>query len=408
MYKPTHTEHDYTAEYLGSRVHKGSGRSCKKRSSERRGRKSKKGRVVRKFRVTLLPNPHQESCLDMDLEFFNEMYLHTLSMLYQEPKRTASGNYYGYDIKNRRKTVAIRKSKWLSPHTPKFIMNSQNSIIKAEEWMKECTYQVSYRAVVNAFSDFTKPVEEREFNHGGNTYEAKICYRLISGYLYLKKFDQMVEIKETIPIGSLETIRVTKSEAGWSAVVEILEPYDKAEDIREGRKGVLETNTKESTLKTNELDQRLLERKARFFTHIANTIINEEFEDRSVVEKMTCYQNVYDPEEVDIGLLNMACVAANARIYKYRKRNTPPNISKNYIALSTGFYIKDDKLYLKWGAVIPVQKGSRLNRKPLEYIVIKKEKDGVWTVSGKRRKRNIFRNLSRICKQFSWKDDIIF
>ena len=414
MYKPTHTEKDYTAEYLGQRIHEGTRQnknSKKKKSSDKRGRKSKEGRIVRKFKVTLLPNPQQESYLNLDLQFFNSIFLYTMERLSEKPERTPDGLYHGYDVAKARKTAVPHRVAGVVPHTPKYIMDSQNALIKDSEWMKGCTYQVSYRATMQAFIAATQPQTEREFFPNGGTFEAKLCYRIVNGLLYTKKFDQLINIKESIPKGGLESIRITKEvDGGWSAIVEILEAYDKAEDIRESKKGVLETDTKTSPLLVITAHQeKVLVEKAALFNKVANTAINEKIGHRSLMDKLEIYQETYETQEVDFGLINMACVAANARIYKYRKQNTPPKISKNYIALSEGFYIKDNVLHLpKWGIRLTIKKGSRLNRGWFDYIVICRNKNGDWRISGKRQKRKIFRNLSRIFVEFSWKDKVIF
>jgi len=414
MHKPTHTENNYTAEYLGVRRHEGSRKNTstkKKKVSDKRGRKPKEGRLIRKFKVTLLTTPQQDKNLDLDLKFFNSMYLYTRERLSEDLVCTADNVYTGYDVENTRKTVIHHKRVGVVPHTPKYIMDSQNSLLAEQKWMQGCTYQVSYRATIHAFSDAIKPYAEREFFPNGDTFEAKLCYRIVNGFLYLKKFDQLINIKESLPKGGLESIRITKGvDGGWSAVVEILEPYDKAEDIRESKKGILETDTKTSALicLSGYREDTLVE-KAALFNKIANRIIKDRFGHKSLMDKLEACQDEYEVHEIDIGLINMACVAANARSYKYRKRNTPPKISKNYIALSTGFYIRDNILHIpKWGLIISIKKGSRLNKKWLDYIVITQNKSGGWEISGKRQKRKIFRNLSRIVREFSWKDKTLF
>lgn len=414
MNKNTLTEKDFTAQYLGSRQHKGTGLAQKKIFGERRGRKPKQGRVIRKFKINLLPNEQQVIALQTDLHFFNKMYLYTREKLKEPFHKESSGLYRAYDMKKRCKTGVFKLTSAHTPHTPKFIMNSQNELIKEYEWMKAATYQVSYRATVNAFADYRYKIQPTVFN--GTTYEAKICYRLVNGLLYIKKAVQTIRIKETLPKGSLETIRITKEQDNtWTAIIEILEPYDKAEDIREGKNGVLETDTKEYTLHPTYLHEGTLIKKMHLFSDAALRAANEAHRNKSISEKIKYYIPEMNPLLSDIGLLNMACVAASARAKRYKRaRKKDPlkphlKMPKNYFAISEGFYFEKNVLHLtRWGMSIPMDRSPLLYRRGLDYIVIKKDQKGNWLLTGKKRRHHIVRSLARIVREFSWRDNMLF
>lgn len=410
MYKTTKTEHDFTAQYLGERVHEGTGLVQRKRTGERRGRKSKQGRYVRKFKITLLPTPEQVACLEADLLFFNNIYTYTKERLGEPFHKDASGMSHGYDVGKRKSGAVFRLVDSFVPHTPKYLMNSQNDLIKSHDWMRACTYQVSYRATVNAFADFVNPLikKGRKSIFDGNTFEAKICYRLINGLLYLKKFNQMVKIKETLPKGSLESIRITKNADSWTAVVEILYPYDKAEDIREGKNGILETSTREHKIFPDHRTESILISKMHLFSDAASEVVNGYYRDRSLNDKILLYQAKVGKEENNLDLFNMACVAANARAKRNRRSRKKKEakelirLPKNYFSLSEGFYIDKNILHLtRWGISINMKSSPKLCKKSLEYIIIKRDQQGNWSLSGKRQRRYLVRNLSRIVKEFS-------
>lgn len=277
--------------------------------------------------------------------------------------------------------------------------------------MRACTYQVSYRATVNAFADFVNPLirKGQKSLFSGNTFEAKICYRLINGLLYLKKFNQTIRIKETLPKGSLESIRITRDGDSWSAIVEVLEPYDKAEDIREGKNGVLATSTREHKIFPDHRTESILISKMHLFSDAASEVVNGYCRDRSLNDKIMLYQLKVGKGEDNLDLFNMACVAANARAKRNRrarkKSEEKPEfirLPKNYLSLSEGFYIDKNILHLtRWGVSINMKSSPILCKKSLEYIVIKRDQQGNWSLSGKRQKRFIVRNLSRIVKEFS-------
>lgn len=413
MLKPTHTQEDYTAMYIDTFIQSGSKYSrTKAKKCKTRGRKPKAGRRVRKFYITLSPTDEQETCLFTDLAFFRNIYDYTIERLKEPSIKRPDGLYYYYDVEKKQSVSTVRRrEKRVLPHSPGYIMQCKNDIIEENPWMKDATYQVSYRAVVSAYNDQEGSVSRQAFNYklfsGENSYEAKLCYRIQNGMLFLKKYNQYIKINETIPQGGLEAIRIKLNDDGkWVAEISILDKYDKADDIQEGRNGMLKTDTKKVELKATENVSKKLEEKVLLFNFLSNKIIRREDRITKVNNVLQQFDAKYlgQWDEVhdlkDHGMMNMCAVAAMARMKKFVKTGKKVPISTQYVALSDGFYIKDKKLFIPdWGISIPMDKNLR--GKWFDFIIISKNKDGGWELRGSKQDRRKFKNLNRQTRAFS-------
>lgn len=416
MLRLTHTRQDYTAKLCGVSTHSGvkskkkatEDKSVKKKKKkETRGRKAKKGRNIYTFDITLLPSASQKKILNREQRLFKKMYLFANERLSHSIERKPDGFFYFWDIDaDLHKSRLHVPSKGVLPYSPKQIMMEQTEIISQSTWMKKATYQVTHRATVMAFRDNSTKYRKRNpvFDYE-NSYEAKMAYRIKNGALYIRKHNTSIPIAETIPHGGLESVIITKNPDGsYTARISMLERADKAESLTNDRRGVLETDTKKVKLEcpeypSKQLDIALEKFKDRVYGLITNTSHYYGLRE-SYVSCLGVSKDLYGQKiSKYFDMYNMAALSVYLQLKEDESQRDENYKPKDFFVITEGFRFEGKTLYVsRLGIEITLE--EKLGGKYYDYLVFRKKKDGTWIVSGKKRKKKIFLNLSRITRTF--------
>jgi hypothetical protein len=416
MLRPTHTHEDYTANLVMVNTHPGVKRKKKtvaeeavkkKKKKETRGRKVKKGRNIYVFDITLLPSASQKKILNRDQRLFKKMYIFANERLSHPIERQKDGFFYFWDI-----DAKLHKSrlnvplKGVLPYSPKQVMMEQTEMISQSTWMRKASYQVTHRATVMAFRDNSPKFKKRNpaFDYE-NSYEAKVSYRIKNGALYIRKHRTSIPIAETIPHGGLESVVITRnSDGSYTARISILERADKAESLTNDRRGVLETDTKKVKLECSEylpeqLEVALDKFKNRVYGLITNTISYHSLR-HSYMACLSVSKGLYGQKVSKyFDMYNMAALSVYLQLKEDESQRDENYKPKDFFVITEGFRFEGKTLYVS-RLDIKVTLEDKLDGKHYDYLVFYKKKNGQWLVSGKKRKKKIFLNLSRIARTF--------
>jgi hypothetical protein len=98
-------------------------------------------------------------------------------------------------------------------------------------------------------------------------------------------------------------------------------------------------------------------------------------------------------------MYNMAALSVYLQLKEDESQRDENYKPKDFFVITEGFRFEGKTLYVsRLGIEVTLE--EKLDGKHYDYLVFYKKKNGQWIVSGKKRKKKIFLNLSRIARTF--------